>query len=81
MFENCPGVSPKGDERKEWEEISHQLPIIFLFRFQRIKNDRNTQGRKEKLKPQKSEKYSLPIAYIQEQRMDTGLDKDNPKLR
>lgn len=80
MFENCPGVSPKRDKRKEWEVISHQLPIIFLFRIKCIKNDRNTQGRNEKLKPQKSEKYSLPVAYIHEQRMDMGLGKDDPKL-
>lgn len=48
MFENCPGVSPTKDERKEWEEISHQWPIIFLVQFESMKNGWNARGKDEK---------------------------------
>ena len=53
---------PKNGREREWEELSHQLLIIFQFQFKIIKKSWSTQGKKrEELNLRKVKNTSCPL--------------------
>lgn len=63
--------------RQEWEEISHQVQLFSYFNSKVLRVGTQKEKNERGIKPQKSRKYSLPVAYVSVQRMDVGLGNEN----
>lgn len=63
--------------RQEWEEISHQVQLFSYFNSKVLRVGTQKEKNEREIKPQKSKKYSLPVAFVGVQRMDVGLGLEN----